>query len=161
MQISLIVAMGLHRQIGIENRIPWKLSADLKNFKKLTMGHTLVMGRKTYESLGRPLPGRKTFVLSRECKISFENCKSVASLQEAIGLAKNSGETELFIAGGSEVYKQGLPIVQRIYLSRVDYDGAADTYFPEFSTEAWKKTHSEKFEKIEGSPAWTFEIWDR
>jgi len=161
MKISLIVAMGLERQIGIQNRIPWHLSSDLQNFKKVTMGHTLVLGRKTFESIGKGLPGRKTIVLTRDPNFTAPNCSRAGSLEEAFELLEAAGETELFIAGGSEVYAKALPLVQRMYLTLVNYDGEADTFFPAYSTEGWKKTFTHNFPGTEKELDWQYEVWDR
>jgi dihydrofolate reductase len=161
MKISLIVAMGLERQIGIEGKMPWHLPTDLLNFKKLTMGHTLVFGRKTFESVGRALPGRKTIILTRDPNYTAPNCLTAQSVEDAIKLAEQAGETELFIAGGSEVYAKALPYVQRMYLTMVNFDGKADTFFPPYSTEGWKQTFTHFFPPTEKELDWQYQVWDR
>lgn len=161
MRISLIVAMGPKREIGIHNDIPWKLSADLKNFKKLTLGHTLLMGRRTFESIGKALPGRKTIILSRNLDYKIETCSIASSLEEAFDIAREDGESELFISGGSHIYKQALPFVDRFYFSFVDYHKEADTYFPEYSLKNWKQRICESYPSTGAEPSWTYEVWDK
>jgi dihydrofolate reductase len=123
--------------IGVHNRLPWHLSEDLKRFKSLTMGHHLIMGRKTFESIGQLLPGRDFIVLSRQEKIVCEGCHVVSSLDEALQLAKDRGEREVFIAGGGQVYAQALPLADRIYLTCVHTVESADTFFPKFDRLVW------------------------
>lgn len=161
MQISLIVAMGHSRQIGIDGRIPWHLPSDLQNFKKLTMGHTLIFGRKTFESIGRPLPGRKTIVLTRDSKFNAPACIVASNIKDALLLARKAGESEVFIAGGAQIYEEALDHVNRMYLSLVDYDGEADTYFPEYSTEGWERENTQEFAETAKEPAWSFTIWKK
>lgn len=161
MRISIIVAMGHQRQIGHQGQIPWHLPADLQNFKKITMGHTLILGRKTFASIGKALPGRSTIVLTRDQSFSADKCLSAQNLEDALELAKNAGETEVFIAGGAEVYAQALPLAQRLYLSFVNYNGEADTFFPPYSTEGWVKTDSQSFSARDHQVSWQFEIWEK
>lgn len=161
MIVSLIVAMGQQRQIGLRGQIPWHLKEDLQNFKRITMGHTLVLGRKTFESIGKPLPGRKTIVISQNTNYLPQGCTRVSSLPEAIELARSWGEQELFIAGGSQVYASALPLVDKLYLSFVDYKGEADTYFPAYSLDKWRRTHSQGFPVRDDAPSWTFEVWEK
>ena len=139
MRISLIVAMDRQNGIGLGNRIPWRLSTDLKRFKDLTMGHHLVVGRRTFESIGRPLPGRKMIVLSRDPGLQYADCHVVNHLATAIDLARAAGETELFIGGGAEIYALALPVADRLYLTRVEADLAADTFFPAWSPADWEE----------------------
>jgi dihydrofolate reductase len=157
--ISLVVAMGLNREIGINNQIPWKLSEDLKNFKKTTMGHHILMGRKTYESIGKPLPGRTNIILTRNSNYQAADCITVTSLDEAIKLAKTKGETELMVIGGAEIYKEALGRANRIYLSKVDFKGKADAFFPEFNEKDWKVI-SEVKHSTDSIP-WTFKVIER
>lgn len=128
MIISLIAAMTENRVIGRDNSIPWNQPADLKRFKEITMGHPLIMGRKTYESIGRPLPGRKTIIISRKQDYRAEGCVVRHSLQDA--LADCAGEQEVFICGGSEVYLQTLPLASRIYLTIIHREVDGDARFP-------------------------------
>ncbi len=135
----MIVAIGKSRQIGADNKMLWHISDEFKHFKKTTMGHTLLMGRKCFDSIGRPLPGRTTIIMTRDKSYQREGCLIVHSLEEGIELARSRGEDELFIAGGGEIYKQALPITQKLYLSTVDFDGDADIFFPEYTHLPWKE----------------------
>jgi dihydrofolate reductase len=140
MIISLIVAMDENRGIGYQNRLPWRLSADMKHFKSITMGHHLVMGRKTFQSIGRALSGRTMIVLSRQAgyaSVLPEGCLTARSLEEALDLARERGETEVFVIGGAEVYRSALPLADRIYLTRVYATVPADVHFPEIRQEDW------------------------
>ena len=157
--ISLVVAMGLNREIGVNNQIPWKLSEDLKNFKKTTMGHHILMGRKTYESIGKPLPGRTNIILTRNSNYQVPDCITVTSLDEAIKLAKTKGETELMVIGGAEIYKEALSRANRIYLSKIEFKGKADAYFPEFNELDWKVISEVKHSS--DSIPWTFKVIER
>lgn len=139
--------------------MPWKLSEDLKNFKKITMGHYIVMGRNTFESIGKALPGRTNIILSRDKNYKAPGCLTVGSLKEAINLAKDRGENELMIIGGGQVYIDGLKIANRIYLSQVEYSGPGDTYFPEFNESDWKVISEVKYEN--DSIPWTFKVLER
>jgi dihydrofolate reductase len=140
MRISLIVAMDRGSGIGIENRIPWRLSNDLRRFRDLTLGHHLIVGRRTYESIGRPLPGRRMIILSRDLTCRIDQCLVAHSLAAAIGIARDSGETELFIGGGAEIYGLALPLTERIYLTRVEVTLPADTFFPAWDPRQWSET---------------------
>ena len=124
-QLSAVVAVAINGTIGRGNTLPWKLRGDLQRFKRLTMGHSLVMGRKTYESIGRPLPGRKTIVLTRQKDKSFEGVQIATSFEEAIALVPN--DSIAFIVGGAEIYRVAMPLVTNLYLTRVmaDIDGDA------------------------------------
>jgi dihydrofolate reductase len=137
MIVSLVVAMEEGRGIGRDNRLPWHLSADLYLFKKNTMGHHLIMGRKTYDSIGRPLPGRITIVLTRQPGYAAPGVRHAHSLDEALELAKQANEDEVFIIGGGEVFIQALPLARRLYLTQVHARVACDTYFPEFDPVEW------------------------
>lgn len=137
MLISLIAAMDQNRGIGKDNQLPWRLSADLKQFKTLTMGHHLIVGRKTAESIGRPLPGRKGVLITRAPAYTLPGWETVHSLEAALSLARQRGETEAFIGGGACIFALALPLAHRIYLTRVQAAVAADTFFPEFDEGAW------------------------
>ena len=127
MKLSIIVAMSRNRVIGLENRLPWRLPADLARFKKLTMGHHLLMGRKTYESIGRPLPKRRNIVVTRS-GARFEGCETATSLPEAIALARETDDCP-FIIGGASLYAEALPIATEVHLTRIDHDYEGDTFF--------------------------------
>jgi len=133
---SLIVALSENGVIGRGGRLPWRLSADLRRFKQLTMGHTIVMGRKTFESIGRPLPGRSSIVVTRQADYRPPGVKVAASLDEAQRRA--AGDTELFYIGGGEIYRQVLPQVERIYMTRVHAQVTGDTVFPELAPGQWR-----------------------
>jgi dihydrofolate reductase len=156
MKISAIVAMGKNRQIGLNNKLLWHNKEDLQNFKKLTLGHHILMGRKTFLSIGKPLPGRENLVLTRD--VHFEapdGVLTVHSIERALIAAQASGETELFIIGGGEIYKETMSILDRIYLSTMDYDGAADTFFPEYKHLGFRTVQSRD------CGGWKFEVLER
>nr|AIA10620.1 dihydrofolate reductase [uncultured bacterium] len=135
MIISLIVAMDRRRGIGIENRLPWRLPADLKRFRELTMGHHLIVGRKTYESIGKPLPGRQMVIITRDRNYRVDGCVVAHSVEEALALARAQGESEVFIGGGAEIYAQTLPHADRIYLTVVEAEVEVDVFLPEWPEE--------------------------
>lgn len=161
MRVSLIAAMAENRAIGIDDRLPWHLPPDLRRFKALTLGHALVMGRKTWESIGRPLPGRSTIVLSRRPDLPLpEGVRRASSLDEALHLA--AGDEEVFVAGGEEVFRQALPRADRIYLTRIHRDFPGDTFFPEMDDGAWALAESERHEPGEEAPfAFSFLTYER
>jgi dihydrofolate reductase len=142
MIVSLIVAVDNNGGIGIHGRLPWRLSSDLQRFKKLTMGHHLIMGRKTYESIGRPLPGRITIVVSRNPDYRLDGCLVALSLEEALRIAEQRGEQEVFVIGGGEIFQEVMNRADRIYLTRVITVLEADTYFPAFRTDEWEVVES-------------------
>jgi dihydrofolate reductase len=137
MIVSMIAAMDEARGIGIDNRLPWRLSSDLKRFKTLTMGHHIIVGRKTFESIGKPLPGRHTIILTNRGDFSAPGCLVADSLEEALNLAKQSDESEVFVCGGARVFQQALPIADRFYLTVVHANVGADTFFPEWRKDEW------------------------
>jgi dihydrofolate reductase len=137
MIISLIAAMEQNRGIGLNNQLPWHLPADLSWFKKITMGHYLLVGRKTYQSIGRPLPGRKMIILTRSQDFSTDNSLICGSVEQALDLARESGENELFVIGGEDIYLQTLPLADHLYLTRVHAKLEVDAYFPEVNEEDW------------------------
>ncbi|MGI2298835.1 dihydrofolate reductase [Candidatus Cardinium hertigii] len=130
MIISIIVAMSLNRVIGQQNRLPWHLPADLKEFKKKTLGHYLVMGSHTFRSIGRVLPDRVSIVVSTKMDQSVVGYHVVRNIEEAISLAKEEGASELFVIGGGKVYEQTLPLAHKIYLTKIHLVVSGDTYFP-------------------------------
>jgi dihydrofolate reductase len=135
--ISLLVAMDEKRGIGKDGKLPWRLSSDLKRFRELTMGHHIIVGRQTFESIGKPLPGRQTIVVTRNPSYSVEGCLIAGSLQAAIELAQTRGESEAFVIGGADIYAQALAVADRIYLTDVHAQVDADTFFPEFDRSGW------------------------
>jgi len=139
--LSIIVAMAKNRVIGADNKIPWKLSADLKRFKDITMGHHLIMGRKTWESIGRPLPGRTTVVITRQQDYAAPGALVAASLDAAI--AACGDDSEIFVIGGAQLYAAALPRADRLYLTLVDAEIAGDTRMPDFDLTQWRLHRSE------------------
>jgi len=144
MIISIIVAMDEDRGIGFENQIPWHLPADLARFKKLTMGHHLLVGRKTYESIGSVLPGRQMIILTRNPEYTAQNCITAETLDSALKLAENRGEKEVFIIGGAEIYREALPLGDHLYLTVVRTRAKADAYFPQFEELDWSQICSQE-----------------
>jgi dihydrofolate reductase len=140
--VSIIAAMDRKRGIGADNKLPWRLSADLKRFRELTMGHHIIVGRKTFESIGRPLPGRRMIVVTRDRNYNAAGCDIAHSVEDATRLARERGESEAFICGGAEIYAQSIGIVDRMYLTFVDAEVAADTFFPEFDEQEWSERES-------------------
>jgi dihydrofolate reductase len=164
MIISLIVAFSKNKAIGLDNKMLWRLSDDFKNYKKITMGHSLIMGRKTFESIGKPLPGRTSIIITRNKDYSApEGVHVTYSLEEAIDLAKSLGETECFINGGGEIYKQSLSLVDRAYITTVDCVIAkADAFFPETDFKDWKESDSFKFSKDDKNEYdWSFAVYNK
>ena len=158
MIISLIAAIGKNRELGRDNKMLWHISKDFKNFKRLTMGHCMVMGRKTFESIGRVLPGRTTIVLTQNKQWFFKNVVKAAGLKESLQIAKEHSETELFVVGGAEIYRLFLPLCSTMYLSKVDFSGKADTYFPEFNEEDWELSETTNYKAQGEVPSWSFEV---
>jgi len=143
MRISLIVAISENKVIGHEGGLPWHLSADLRRFKRLTMGHHLVMGRKTFESIGRLLPGRTTVVLTRNADYRIEGAVIASDFGSAI--ANVAGDDELFVVGGQEIYRLALPHVDRMYLTAVHATVEGDTHFPDIGWDDWDLIEDERF----------------
>lgn len=141
--VSLIVAMANNRVIGAGNQIPWKLPAEQQLFKRVTMGHHIVMGRKTYESIGRLLPGRTTIIVTRQAGYAVPGAVIAHSLAEAIALA--GGDDEVFVIGGAELFREALPAADRIHLTVVDADPAGDTFMPDIDPEEWRESSVEVF----------------
>ncbi len=137
MIISIIVAIAKNKVIGNDNKLIWRLSDDLKRFKRLTTGHTILMGRKTYESIGRPLPKRKNYIITRSKEYVVDGGYVFHSIGDAIEAAKEEGEDELFIIGGGEIYKEMLPMANKMYLTKVHANPKGDTFFPKFDEEEW------------------------
>ena len=147
MIISLIVAMDLNRVIGNDGDLPWRLSSDLKHFKKITMGKPIVMGRITHESIGRPLPGRENVVISRDKDYQTRDCTVLHSLECVY--AKFHDTDEIMIMGGAELYAQTLDKAKRIYLTEVHAKMKGDTYFPKFDRENWEEVERYDFKADE------------
>jgi dihydrofolate reductase len=142
--ISIIVAMDEKRGIGKQNRLPWRLSSDLRRFRELTTGHHIIMGRKTFESIGRRLPARETIIVTRNRDYRAEGCIIAHSLEDAISLAGERGESEVFVCGGAEIYARALPLADRIYMTIVHAEVDADVYFPNWDNGTWTEEEVSK-----------------
>lgn len=148
---TIVVAMGEKNGIGFENRLLWHLPKDLKHFKEITSGHPVIMGRKTYESIGKPLPNRTNIVVSRKTDWFEEGILIVGSIKEAVKFAKKIDE-EIFIIGGGKIYEQTMEITDRLEVTLVKAELEADTYFPKIDPKVWKKTDETCHEKDEKNP---------
>ncbi len=132
--ISLIAVIGKNRELGKDNKLLWHIPGDLPRFKQITSGHPIIMGRKTFQSIGKPLPGRTNIVISSDMKLILEGCVVVPSIEEAILAAQSApGNDEIFVIGGGKTYAQAIEKAERIYLTVVDATADADTFFPEYS----------------------------
>lgn len=161
MLISAIVAVSSNNVIGRDGHLPWHLSADLKRFKTITTGHSIILGRKNYEDIGRPLPNRTNYVLTRNASFEAPGCIVCASLEAALEAARAAGETECFIIGGAAVYREAMPLVQKLYFTRVESDVDGDVFFPEWG-EGWSLESEESFPADEKNDfATTFQVWSR
>lgn len=149
MIISLIAAIDEQLGIGKDGRLPWHLSSDLKRFKQLTMGHHIVMGRKTYETIGRALPGRIMIVLTRQQDYHPIDSLVMHSIKDAIRTAREAGDSELFIIGGGDIFRQTMNVADKIYLTSVHTDAQADIFFPTFDPAEWEVIEQEKNIKVE------------
>ena len=152
MTISLIAAVGKNGVIGDHGKIPWHLPADFKHFKETTMGHPVIMGRKTYESIGKPLPGRINIIVTRQKGYAAQDCTTVGTLDEAFSAAQASGTDEVFVIGGAEIYKEAMPRAQKLYLTEVEGNFEGDAFFPEVSSLEWKELSKEKGVMDEKNP---------
>ena len=165
MILSVIVAMAHNRVIGLNNQMPWHLPADLAWFKKNTLNKPVIMGRKTFESIGRPLPNRHNIVISRQIEPSdnkISNVSWVKSIDEAISLAQAQQPDEVFIIGGGNIYQQVLPLIDRLYLTHIDAELQGDTYFPDYLPEQWQVIYQEDHQADEkNSYPYQFEILQR
>src|SRR5512143_1043421 len=136
-RISVIAALARNRVIGIENRLPWRLPEDLAHFKALTLNHPILMGRKTFESLGRPLPGRTNVVITRNADYRPDGCLVADSIPAAIALCGDADE--VFFIGGADLYAQAIPLADRLYLTEVDVDATGDAWFPDYDRRAFRE----------------------
>ena len=148
MIISIIAAIGENRELGKDNKLLWKISEDLKRFKKITFGHPVIMGRKTFKSLKKPLPGRTNIIVTRNKKYKAKGCIICHSLIKAMKIAQKKDKNEAFIIGGGQIYKQTIDLVDKLYLTIVKGKFKADTYFPDYSQ--FKKVIKEEKKKSEG-----------
>ncbi|MCP2044602.1 dihydrofolate reductase [Pontibacter sp. HSC-36F09] len=155
--IAIVVAIAQNNVIGKDNQLIWHLPADLRHFKQKTMGHPMIMGRKTFESIGKPLPGRTTIIVTRQEDYKAEGCIVVNSVEEAIAKGKELDSEQVSIVGGAEIYKQALSFVDTIYLTKVHHDFDGDTFFPELKEEEWLLVSVEGHEPDEKNKyAYTF-----
>lgn len=162
MRLSIIVAVADNGVIGRDGDLPWRLSADLKRFKALTVGHHLLMGRKTFESIGTVLPGRITVVISRGQPDLPAGVELAHSLEQAVELARAHGDDEPFIAGGAEIYARALPAADRLYLTRVHADCEGDTLFPAWQEAVWQEVFREDHPADDrNAHPYSFLIYDR
>jgi dihydrofolate reductase len=163
MRISLIAALAANRVIGRGDTLPWRLPADLKRFKRLTTGHPLILGRKTYESVGRPLPERTNIVVTRQEGYAPPGVRVVRSIDEALAAAAHApGADEVFVAGGGEIYRQTLPIADRLHLTHIEETFPGDVYFPELDETQWRLVDEERHGPTENIPfAWSYRTYDR
>lgn len=161
MRISLIVARAKNRVIGRRGKLPWKISADMKYFKTVTMGKPIIMGRKTYESIGVALPGRTNIVVTNNPTIEAEDIKKARSVHEALKLAREEGGAEVMIIGGGQIYDATLPIADRIYLTEVHEEFDGDAWFPHIEKDVWREISREDHKKEGGTPAFSFVVLDR
>jgi dihydrofolate reductase len=166
MRIVLIAAFAQNRVVGIENRLPWHLPEDLKYFKRTTSGKAIIMGRKTYDSIGRPLPNRTNIVITRNPNFTAPGIKVVASLEGAIELAKEvnyiNDVDEVMIIGGASIYESALPIADRLYLTHVHAEVEGDAYFPEVNFQKWTETSREDYKSSEKNPYdYSFVVYEK
>jgi dihydrofolate reductase len=158
MLISQIVACSRNRVIGYAGSIPWHVPGDLQRFKRITMGHTLLFGRKTFEGIGQPLPGRRTIVVSRQSDFQPQGVQVVADIDAGISLAQSMGESELFVCGGGQIYQQTLAVAQRLYVSQLDIDCVGDAFYPPFSSADFVKILTDCYSE---DVNYSFAIWQR
>lgn len=145
--ISIIVAMAQNRAIGKNNQLLWHLPADLKHFKQLTIGHTIIMGRKTFDSIAKPLPNRRNIIITRQKSLEIPGAEIANSLEQALELCKK--DEEIFIIGGAQIYEQALPLTSKIYLTTVKQDFEADAFFPYISPNNWNELDCETYQPDE------------
>lgn len=153
--IGLIVAYTNNRVIGNQGCIPWRIKGEQRRFRELTTGNVVIMGRRSYEEIGRPLPNRTTIVVSNTKSFDAENCMTAKSLQEAIELA---GDRDMYISGGARLYEEALPLVEKMYITEIDAEIEGDTYFPEFDKSLFDK---EIDERVEGEIPYTYVTYTR
>lgn len=163
--LCLIAALAENRVIGRDNQLPWHLPADLRHFKAHTLGKPVIMGRKTWDSLGRPLPGRLNLVVTRQADLQLEGAEVFTSLEAALARAdqwaREQGVAELMLIGGAQLYEQALPLARRLYLTRVALQPQGDAWFPPFDEAVWQCSEREEYQAGESTPAYRFETWQR
>jgi dihydrofolate reductase len=162
MTISLVVAAAKNNIIGKDNQLVWVLPNDMKYFKNVTWGMPVVMGRKTFEALGKPLKGRKNIVITRQGDWKVENTVAVKNLDDAIFLVRNMNVKEMMVIGGGEIYRMAFEKAKRIYMTRVDAEPEGDTSFPEIDPGTWKLVHEKDYPADESHQyAYSFQVWER
>lgn len=163
MIVSAIVATARNRAIGKNNTLPWRLPADLAYFKRTTIDHHVLMGRRTFESLGKPLPGRTNVVITRDPDFSAEGVWVAHSIEEALGIAFDNGETEAFILGGAQIFEETLDMWDRLYQTEIDLEVPdADAFFPAINPSEWIQTKNDAFGPDAKNPhAYAFIVWER
>ncbi|WP_147533700.1 dihydrofolate reductase [Bacillus marasmi] len=160
--ISLIWAMDENRVIGKDNQLPWHLPEDLKFFKRTTMGRPIAMGRKTHESIGRPLPGRENIIITRSLDFTSEGCTVLHSVEDFINYSKQFADGEVFVIGGAEIFSAVFPYADRLYITMIHHTFPGDTYFPEINMEEWKAIFQEPGIKDDKNPFdYEFCIYER
>lgn len=162
MRISLVVAAAKNNAIGKDGKIPWHLPDDLRHFKNITWGLPVIMGRKTFDSLGKPLPGRKNIVITRQLSWKAAGALPVKTMEDALFVAREADANEVMIIGGGEIYKTMFDRASRIYLTRVDAEPDADTFFPVILPEQWHLMSQQNHEANEKNPFnYSFQLWER
>lgn len=151
--VSLIAAVARDGTIGANNTIPWKIPGEQKYFREVTTGHPIIMGRKTHESIGRPLPGRRNIVVTRNPDYRAEGCEVFASIAEALAACRNSDE--VFVIGGAALYRECLPLADRLYLTEIGADFDGDTRFPDFDRSRWETVSRQRQQSASG---WSYEF---
>jgi dihydrofolate reductase len=155
--LAMIVAMGKGRVIGFNGDMPWHFSEDLKHFKRITMGHSVIMGRKTFDSIGRALPRRQNIVVTRQQDVSFKGCEVAHSLGSAIDLARSAGDSMPMIIGGATIYSQAMSMATVMHITEIDIEAAGDTFFPDWEESDWSETDCRSGE----DPMLTFRRFER
>ena len=163
--VSLIVAATRNQVIGRDNQMPWHLPEDLRYFKQRTLGKPIIMGRKTWESLGRPLPGRLNIVITRQAGLELEGAEVFTDLEAALQRghewAVQKGADEGMVIGGGQLYQEALRLAQRVYLTRIELDLEGDTFFPVLDAQHWQQTEAQPHPAKNQEPGYTFEVWQR
>lgn len=142
-KLSLIVAVAKNGIIGTGGTMPWHITEDFRHFKEVTLGHSVIMGRKTYESIGRPLPRRRNIVITRNAELRIEGCEMATSLEGALTMCE--GEEEVFVIGGGEIYRQAMPLADKLYITHVGVRAEGDTRFPDIDPAVWHEVRREEF----------------
>jgi dihydrofolate reductase len=156
--LTIVVAMDRQRGIGVNNTLPWHLPEDLAHFKKTTSGHPIIMGRKTFDSIGRPLPNRRNIVITRNPEWKHEGVDATASLDAAIALA---GDTEAFIIGGAQIFIEALPRVDRLIVTEIDKTFDCDTFFPQIDLNHWQEVSREQHQSVKTGLPYAFVTYQR